>query len=59
MNQTQLRRHIRCTTHQDEHQSVTQLLHSNPFSQQARQQILNESRDLVTACRRDQGSGVR
>ena len=57
MNQTQLRRHIRCTTHQDEHQSVTQLLHSNPFSQQARQQILNESRDVVTACRRDQGSG--
>ena len=57
MNQTQLRKHIRCTTHQDEHQSVTQLLHSNPFSKQARQQILDESRDLVTACRRDQGSG--
>ena len=56
MDQTQLRRHIRSITHQDEHRSVTQLLHDNPFSKQVRQQILDQSRDLVEACRRDKGS---
>jgi len=56
MNQTELRHRIRANTHQDEHQAVTQLLHSNPMSNKAREQILNDARSLVTDCRRDKNS---
>jgi len=56
MNQTSLRNKIRHATHQDEHQAVTQLLHSNPLSGATRDTILQESRDLVTQCRADKSS---
>ena len=56
MNQAELRHRIRANTHQDEHQAVTQLLHSNPLSSKAREQILNDARSLVTDCRRDKNS---
>ena len=56
MNQTSLRNKIRHATHQDEHQAVTQLLHSNPLSGATRETILQESRDLVTQCRADKSS---
>ena len=56
MNQTALRNKIRQTTHQDEHQAVTQLLHSNQISAATRERILQESRELVTQCRADKSS---
>ena len=56
MNQTALRNKIRQATHQEEHQAVTQLLHSNPLSGATRERILQESRDLVTQCRADKTS---
>ena len=56
MNQAELRHRIRANTHQDEHQAVTQLLHSNPLSSKARDQILNDARSLVTDCRKDKNS---
>ena len=56
MNQAQLRHRIRATTHQDEHQAVTQLLHSNPLSSKTREQILSQARQLVTDCRADKHS---
>ena len=56
MNQTALRNKIRQATHQEEHQAVTQLLHSNPLSGATRETILQESRDLVTQCRADKSS---
>ena len=56
MNQVQLRNRIRQLTHQDEHQAVTQLLHSNPLSSKARKKILHDSRQLVTQCRADKTS---
>ena len=40
MNQAELRHRIRANTHQDEHQAVTQLLHSNPLSSKARNRCL-------------------
>ena len=56
MNQTELRNRIRHVTHQDEHQAVTQLLHSNPLSSKARKKILHDSRQLVNQCRADKTS---
>ena len=56
MNQTALRHKIRQATHQEEHQAVTQLLHSNPLSGETRETILQQSRDLVTQCRADKSS---
>ncbi|MDA9296222.1 bifunctional proline dehydrogenase/L-glutamate gamma-semialdehyde dehydrogenase PutA [Porticoccaceae bacterium] len=56
MNQAALRNKIREVTHQDEHQAVTQLLHSNPLSGATRDNILQESRQLVTQCRADKSS---
>jgi len=56
MNQAALRNKIRQVTHQDEHQAVTQLLHSNPLSGTTRETILQESRELVTQCRADKSS---
>ncbi|MDG1818731.1 MAG: bifunctional proline dehydrogenase/L-glutamate gamma-semialdehyde dehydrogenase PutA [Porticoccaceae bacterium] len=56
MNQAELRNRIRHITHQDEHQSVTQLLHSNPLSSQSRKKILQNSRQLVSLCRADKSS---
>ena len=56
MNQAELRHRIRATTHQDEHQAVTQLLHSNPLSSKTREQILSNARQLVTDCRADKHS---
>ena len=56
MNQTALRNKIRQATHQEEHQAVTQLLHSNPLSGATRETILQESRELVTQCRADKTS---
>ena len=56
MNQAELRHRIRANTHQDEHQAVTQLLHSNPLSSKAREQVLNDARSLVTDCRKDKNS---
>ena len=56
MNQAALRNKIRQTTHQDEHQAVTQLLHSNQISAATRERILQESRELVTQCRADKSS---
>ena len=56
MNQAELRNRIRHVTHQDEHQAVTQLLHSNPLSSKARKKILHDSRQLVNQCRADKTS---
>jgi RHH-type proline utilization regulon transcriptional repressor/proline dehydrogenase/delta 1-pyrroline-5-carboxylate dehydrogenase len=56
MNQAELRHRIRAKTHQDEHQAVTQLLHSNPLPSKAREQVLNDARNLVSDCRRDKNS---
>ena len=56
MNQAELRYRIRANTHQDEHQAVTQLLHSNPLSSKAQEQVLNDARSLVTDCRKDKNS---
>ena len=56
MNQAEIRHKIRHNTHQDEHQSVTQLLHCNPLSTKARQQILSDARQLVLNCRGDKNS---
>ena len=56
MNQAALRNKIRQVTRQDEHQAVTQLLHSNPLSGTTRETILQESRELVTQCRADKSS---
>ena len=56
MNQAELRNRIRHLTHQDEHQAVTQLLHSNPLTSKARKKILHDSRQLVTQCRADKTS---
>ena len=56
MNQAELRNKIRHATHQDEHQAVTQLLHSNPLSSSARDKILQDSRQLVSNCRADKSS---
>ena len=56
MNQAEIRHKIRHNTHQDEHQSVTQLLHCNPLSSKARQQILSDARQLVLNCRGDKNS---
>ena len=56
MNQAKLRHRIRATTHQDEHQTVTQLLHSNPVSSKTREQILSNARKLVSDCRADKHS---
>jgi RHH-type proline utilization regulon transcriptional repressor/proline dehydrogenase/delta 1-pyrroline-5-carboxylate dehydrogenase len=57
MNQIQLRQHIRKTAHIDEHQAVSQLIHRNPLSQEARDGILNSARQLVTDCRANKASG--
>jgi len=57
MNQVQLRQHIRKTAHIDEHQAVSQLIHRNPLSQEARDGILNSARQLVTDCRANKASG--
>lgn len=56
MNQAELRNKIRRATHQDEHRAVTQLLHGNPLSSEARNKILQDSRQLVTNCRADKNS---
>ncbi len=56
MNQIALRQRIRHNTHQDEHQAVTQLLHSNPLSSATRERILTDARQLVTHCRADKNS---
>jgi len=56
MNQTDTRHKIRRNTHQDEHQSVTQLLHVNPLSRKTRDRILEDARQLVTHCRADKNS---
>ncbi len=56
MNQTALRDKIRQATHQEEHQAVTQLLHSNPLSGASREAILQDARNLVTQCRADKSS---
>ena len=56
MDQTALRKKIRQTTHQDEHQNVAGLLHSNPLSAEARETILKDARDLVVQCRADKNS---
>ena len=56
MNQTQLRDKIRRATHQNEHQAVTQLLHSKPLSSTDRDNILSDARELVTNCRTDKNS---
>ena len=53
MDQAALRHKIRHTTHQDEHQTVTQLLHCNPLSATLRETILQDSRQLVRDCRAD------
>ncbi len=57
MNQIQLRQHIRKTAHIDEHQAVSQLIHRNPLSQEARDGILNSARQLVIDCRANKASG--
>ena len=56
MDQAALRHKIRQTTHQGEHQTVTQLLHSNPLSTTVREMILQDSRQLVRDCRADKSS---
>ncbi len=56
MNQTALRDKIRQATHQEEHQAVTRLLHSNPLSGASREAILQDARNLVTQCRADKSS---
>lgn len=57
MNQVQLRQHIRKIAHIDEHQAVSQLIHRNPLSQEARDGILNSARQLVIDCRANKASG--
>ena len=52
-----LRRQIRDNEHQDEHESVTQLLRSNPLSIGARERVLKASQQLVTVCRNKKISG--
>ena len=52
-----LRRQIRNNEHQDEHESVTQLLRSNPLSKEARERVLKASQQLVTVCRNKKISG--
>jgi len=56
MNIDQLRRKIRTTTHQNEHQVVNQLLHSNPLSAQTREKVLQQARELVGQCRSNKSS---
>jgi RHH-type proline utilization regulon transcriptional repressor/proline dehydrogenase/delta 1-pyrroline-5-carboxylate dehydrogenase len=52
-----LRRQIRDNQHQDEHESVTQLLRHNPLSVETRERVLKASQQLVTVCRNEKNSG--
>ena len=52
-----LRRQIRDNQHQDEHESVTQLLRRNPLSVETRERVLKASQQLVTVCRNEKNSG--
>ena len=57
MNLNELRQKIRQKTLQDEHESVTELLQSNPLCNEARERVLKASQQLVTECRNEKNSG--
>ena len=56
MKLSALRQQIRHKEHQDEHESVSQLLQSNPLSSEVRESVLKASQQLVTKCRNEKNS---
>ena len=53
MSLNSLRQSVRSATHADEHELVSELVSHNALSESARQRIVLQARQLVSACRQD------